>query len=307
MNLLTRKEYHKISGIYKISNSLNDMIYIGSAVNLYNRCRSHYNHLKNNNHNIKLQTFVNENGLDVLKFNIIELVEDKNNLLKREQYWLDELKPYDNGFNIAKNATYSTLGLKTSDETKRKIGEKSKGRKKSAETLKNMSLNRKNKIEFSGENNNGLSILKEKDVILIKKMLLLKYKPIDIVKIFNNVNVKTIYNISCNSRWKIVQIYKEDITEYDIENITKLFKNIIVDNQNKKVRSDCKITINQIKYIKYLLINTDNIPETNKIIKNFYNINHTNLSYIYLNKSYKYVDADCIEEENIKYNNFIKK
>ena len=33
------------SGIYKITNTINNEFYIGSAVNLYNRCSSHFSRL----------------------------------------------------------------------------------------------------------------------------------------------------------------------------------------------------------------------------------------------------------------------
>jgi len=82
MNLLTRKEYNKVSGIYSITNNINSKIYIGSTVSLYQRNRQHYNNLKKYKHaNIILQSFVNKYGLDKLIFNIVEIINDKKILL----------------------------------------------------------------------------------------------------------------------------------------------------------------------------------------------------------------------------------
>jgi group I intron endonuclease len=296
MNLLARKDYNKISGIYKISNTLNDMIYIGSAVNLYNRCLSHYNNLKRKEHNIKLQSFVNENGLDVLKFDIIELVEDKNILLDREQYWLDQLKSYEKGFNIAKSAYYSTLGLKTSDETKRKIGEKSKGRTKSEESRKRMSENSKGVHE--GELNNGLSKLKNDDVILIKKMLNSNLE-LTYIAIYFNVNFRTIGNIKYNVRWKHIQTNEKlNDDEYIY------YKNIF--NKYIKVKSNSVLTEEKVKYIKFLIsINFIKNTYHKRIICDFFNLkNKTNLNNIVSNTNWKNVKSEYIKKYDTKFKIF---
>jgi group I intron endonuclease len=110
----------KTSGIYKIINLINNKIYIGSAINFNLRYRKHISDLKNNNHcNKKLQNGWNKHGEGSFDFVIIEQVIDKTKLLEREQYYLDNLKPEYNICKIAGN----TLGVKVSDETKKKISE----------------------------------------------------------------------------------------------------------------------------------------------------------------------------------------
>jgi len=90
-----------VSGIYQIQSIINDKIYIGSAVNLKIRKKNHLWHLKNNKHgNNKLQNHVNKYGLDDLKLKTIEFC-DKENLLTREQYYIDLLKPQ---FNLCPTA-----------------------------------------------------------------------------------------------------------------------------------------------------------------------------------------------------------
>ena len=104
--------------IYKISNTINDRIYIGSAVDFKRRIYVHKHRLLNNKHNIILQNHVNKYGIDTLLFEIVEYVDCKENLLTREQFYLDTLNPY---FNICKIAGNS-LGVKHSQQTKEKIG-----------------------------------------------------------------------------------------------------------------------------------------------------------------------------------------
>jgi len=101
----------KISCIYKISSISKNRFYIGSAVDFKGRSRVHKHDLiKNIHHSQKLQRHFNKYGINDLFFTIIEIVEDKNNLIEREQFYIDTLNPY---FNICKIAGNS-LGVKRS-------------------------------------------------------------------------------------------------------------------------------------------------------------------------------------------------
>lgn len=111
------------SGIYKIINLINNKIYIGSAVNLDNRKNVHFTILKKNkHHNIKLQRSFNKYEKENFKFEILEYCE-KENLIKREQYYIDNLTPY---YNIAKIAG-SNLGSKRTLDTRRQLSKSHKG------------------------------------------------------------------------------------------------------------------------------------------------------------------------------------
>jgi len=113
----------KISGIYKIENKVNGKFYIGSAVDIHKRWREHRNGLKANRHvNTYLQRSFNKHGIDNFILSIIEVIIEKEILVKREQYWFDLLKPYNPkvGYNILPTAG-SNLGHKHSDITIEKI------------------------------------------------------------------------------------------------------------------------------------------------------------------------------------------
>lgn len=94
--------------IYKISNNINDKFYIGSAKYFNKRVNLHKHHLiKKTHHNPILQNFVNKYGFESLSFEIVEHCEELN-LITREQYYIDTLKPY---FNVNQIAN-SPKGLK---------------------------------------------------------------------------------------------------------------------------------------------------------------------------------------------------
>lgn len=79
-------------GIYKFTNIITGKIYIGSSQNLQKRFFTHLNLLNNNKHHSKhFQNSWNKYGEDNFSYEIIEFVEDLQDLLKREQYYLDKL------------------------------------------------------------------------------------------------------------------------------------------------------------------------------------------------------------------------
>ena len=101
------------SGIYRIRNLENNWSYIGSAVNFQIRWRNHKNNLLGNRHeNSHLQNAWNKYGPENFIFEEIEKWPIEN-LLEREQYWLDLYKPFykKNCYNIGLFASAPTRGL----------------------------------------------------------------------------------------------------------------------------------------------------------------------------------------------------
>lgn len=139
------------SGIYKITCLVNNKIYVGSAVNLSKRKNDHFETLSKNIHkNRHLQNAFKKHGNDNFVFEILEIVEDKKELIVREQYWIDKTKCFDNkiGFNICQLAG-SALGVKHSEATRKKRSLLNKGnkfnlgKKASEETLQKLSAAQK--------------------------------------------------------------------------------------------------------------------------------------------------------------------
>jgi len=160
-------------GIYKIISKINDKEYIGSSCDIEHRFYIHLNDLKNQkHHNEHIQRAYNKYGKNNLVLEISELC-NKEDLLIKEQYYLDTLKPYINGLNVSEYADRppSWLGKKHTEETKRKISEGNKGKIISKKQRKQVSVRHKGKKisdeqkkflsdKFSGEGNNmyGISI-----------------------------------------------------------------------------------------------------------------------------------------------------
>lgn len=121
------------SGIYLIVNTVNNKIYVGSAVEFQDRWRLHKLELnRNNHHNRHLQAAWSLYGTECFQFHAIEYTLD---LIKREQYWTERLNATDInvGYNICKIANNRT-GVKASDETRQKLSDAHKGKKQSEET-----------------------------------------------------------------------------------------------------------------------------------------------------------------------------
>ena len=111
------------SGIYKIANRLNGKCYVGSAVNIKRRWTEHKAYLRGKYHHSKhLQRAWNMHGEDAFCFEVIEFAESSE-LIEREQHWIDVLHAYGkDGYNVSPKAG-SSLGIKRSDETRKRISQ----------------------------------------------------------------------------------------------------------------------------------------------------------------------------------------
>lgn len=129
-----------VSGIYKITNTTNGKVYVGSAVNFDTRWKEHIRELrKGTHHSSALQNAWNKYGEEKFEFSIIEECErTRKVLLGREQYWMDTLESVAKGYNIAKTAG-SQLGMKQSPEAIAARVEKNTGKKRTPETRARMS------------------------------------------------------------------------------------------------------------------------------------------------------------------------
>ena len=137
-----------VSGIYAIFNSIDDRLYIGSAVSITNRIGIHKNDLRRNRHHSQhLQNFYNKYGKECLAFALLCEIENptKASLIKTEQSFLDILRP---AFNCNTKAD-SRMGCVNSPETRKRISES----RLALDIRYDDDYKRRMSIALSGENN----------------------------------------------------------------------------------------------------------------------------------------------------------
>src|SRR6266705_2655212 len=151
-------EHHRIPkkpGIYAIVNRRNQHFYIGSAKNLKDRKNHHFLDLKAGNHkNDHLQRAYNLYGSNAFLFVIVERVEYFEDLISREQHFIDTLNPH---YNIARTAG-SCLGTTCSPETKAKMSAARRAHPKMLEQMEKLHADRRGK-PLSNEHRAKISVV----------------------------------------------------------------------------------------------------------------------------------------------------
>lgn len=151
--------------VYKITNTVTGLFYIGSAKRHVYRWRSHLSEMKKGIHgNYKMLRDYKLYGKESFLFEIVEEVKEGGLiLLEREQWYIDNIKPT---YNIAKFVQSGMLGRKHtaktkalyslirkgqkrqphSEETKQKLREANTGKKATEEAKIKMGLAHKGRI-----------------------------------------------------------------------------------------------------------------------------------------------------------------
>lgn len=158
----------KKGGIYNIhfTNNPTDL-YIGSAINFSERKIRHKHHLKKQIHkNIHLQRIYNKYGCNSFVFEVIEVVDDFNLLIEREQYYINTLNSTLNILRLAGNC----IGFRHDESTKEYLSSINKGKRMTAEQNVRNSIAQMGNKNASGairsiEFKKKLSLIKQKKVI----------------------------------------------------------------------------------------------------------------------------------------------
>jgi group I intron endonuclease len=148
------------SGIYMLTNKINNKCYIGSAVDLNKRIFRYFQKsYLSKNEKLLIVKAINKYGINNFCISILEyttsLVSD---LLQREQYWLDRIQPEYNILKLAGNSlgykhseiakfiiAHKKLGIKREEKVKDRISESLKiskfvGHKHSIETKRKLKI-----------------------------------------------------------------------------------------------------------------------------------------------------------------------
>ncbi len=127
--------------IYKITNTVNNKIYIGKTIHIETKRWSNHTSLltSNSHYNRHLQSAWNKYGESSFKFEVVEKFDSEMNfdLDNLEKYWI---RFYDSS-NPTKgyNKTHGGEGMSPTDETRKKMSQAQKGRVKTTEECLNIS------------------------------------------------------------------------------------------------------------------------------------------------------------------------
>lgn len=100
-NASEKVECKKMIGIYKITNKINGLVYIGQSVNIKRRWNNHksvYNNPNDHCYENYLYRAMRKYGIENFKFEVIEEC-DAQELNNREKYWIQYYDSYHNGYN----------------------------------------------------------------------------------------------------------------------------------------------------------------------------------------------------------------
>lgn len=145
------------TGIYRID--INRFFYYGSAASsFFNRRSGHLNKLRKNEHaNRHMQNAWNKYGEESFTFSIVEQCEPQK-CLKAEQRYIDQFFGSENCMNLSPTAQ-NTLGVKYSEESRRKLSEchskrvmKESTRKLHSERMKSFKHSEEGKAKIAASN-----------------------------------------------------------------------------------------------------------------------------------------------------------
>lgn len=194
--------YTMITGIYIIRNTVNNKVYIGSAIDIKKRWRDHKWCLKENkHHNPHLQASYNKYGLENFKF-IIGLKCNFDDLLLEESKLIKKFKSQNNlhGYNI-NDPKQIQLGKKCKDDTKMILSERMMN-EKNPMYGKTGNQHPKYRYKLSEEKRNKLSVWarnrkgNKSNASKLTNETVLEIRYIYKTKLYNQTELSKIYNVS---------------------------------------------------------------------------------------------------------------
>ena len=252
-------------GIYKITNKINNKVYIGESLNILRRWDEHIDDLnRNKHHSYKLQKDWNEYGQDNFEFNIVSVLDesisnfiDQYILLIYEYKYINKYDSLNNGYNIEN--TLNEIFLENKKVTKDSNVDIALIKKYGKKIESNIIVD-KGGIIFI--NCYSIKQLKEKIGINNKKLKQYMINNNILIKIKNKYTINSEYNnyflLFENDSFSNIGITKEglDFINNNINyiNNTTIKTNI---NKNNKKENTNKITI----------YNTDSLIKKDVILK----------------------------------------
>jgi group I intron endonuclease len=141
----------KRPAVYSIAHPSSTKVYVGSSIDVDKRWCSHRKDLELLRHRCQhLQRAWNKHGGENFVFTILEECQPvKEQLLSREQHWMDHYEP--TGLYNSCPVAGSPLGLKLTIQQRENISKALKGKKKSASHKERMSISAKERVRSPEE------------------------------------------------------------------------------------------------------------------------------------------------------------
>jgi group I intron endonuclease len=149
----------RVSGVYRLLNKINNRLYIGSSLSVFQRRDSHFSKMRRRLHTNKfLENDFHKCGEASFEFSILEICLPEN-LLKVEQKYLDQY--YDNQkmcYNLSNLAEAPSRGRKLTFEHKQKLSNANRGVKLSKEHKEALRKAWKTRPPMTSETRRKLSV-----------------------------------------------------------------------------------------------------------------------------------------------------
>lgn len=192
-------------GIYIITNTINDMVYVGQTRQFFKkRYWHHYWKLRKNTHdNNHLQNAFNLYGENNFKFEILEITNDISKLNDLEIKYISQYRELNTCYNL-QSGGQTVSNYERTDDIKRRIGEKNRinmlGKTHTEETKLKMSKSR-----MGNDYGKVNYVINEHQAFQIKNLLMQGIKPSKIAKDLN-VTYKSVNGILSGNSWSIVNV-----------------------------------------------------------------------------------------------------
>lgn len=120
-----------LAGIYLFQNKVNGKCYVGQSIDLRKRIKHHISCLKNKRYDLPLYRALEKYGLHNFELSILlsfkPEFDDKSKLIdylnELEIKYIDQYKGYTEGYNCTKGGDFGVLGLKFTEEQKKKVSD----------------------------------------------------------------------------------------------------------------------------------------------------------------------------------------
>ena len=125
----------KLAGIYLFKNNINGKCYIGQGVSIRKRLKHHLSNIRNKRYDLPLYRAIEKYGLHNFTIDIVEsFIPDEsitteqliNKLDNLEIKYIEQYEGYTKGYNCTKGGDFGVLGLKMTEEQRKKVSENTK-------------------------------------------------------------------------------------------------------------------------------------------------------------------------------------